>query len=199
VISKWILDRVQRRREERAQQAAASGLAPPPQRGRGGRRKAPTPEELTEQLETLRGLAFTVLYDLCCWMANARQPVPDDTDGYSLTPLRSIPDPRERLQYYVNPMLLASWDTALQPFFARGCRLSPELGDSATLTEEGLDRGGPVRVELQFTNRSSVVADGRPRKQLPRGDWVLTLWVSAELNRIDDAILRPLEPASTSS
>lgn len=201
-----ILDRIQKMRERRAAEAeakargqqapmpaAAPGAPPPPPR-RKGRRKPPTPAELGKQLEVLGGICFCVLYDLCCWLAEARQPVPDNVAKYSLAHLKSIPDPRQRLQYYVNPMVLASWDQVLQPFFATELRLAPELGDSASLTEEGLDRGAPVRVEMRFQNRCSVAVPGSARKPLPRGEWVMTLWVSDDLTRVDDVVLRPREP-----
>ncbi|MGH7881732.1 MAG: hypothetical protein ACREN8_02335 [Candidatus Dormibacteraceae bacterium] len=200
-IGPWILDKLKERRERKAAQrgnlpdgrpSGPPGSPPPRQSSRPPKAKPPTPEELGKKLEQLRGLSFCVLFDLCCWLASARQEVPENTQEYTLTHLRPIPDPRQRLQYYVNPQLLALWEQALQPFFATGLRLSPELGDSAMLREEGLDRGGPVRVELRFNNRSSLLSRGRPRQPLPRGELVLTMWVSADLARIDDATLRPL-------
>jgi hypothetical protein len=201
VIGPWIMKKIQERRERQAQQAPAPASGPgrpaPPQpqqkRGRRQRNKPLPPEELAQRLELLRGLCFCVLYDLCCWLAGARQEIPSATKEYTQTHLRSIADPRQRLQYYVNPQLLAVWEQALQPFFASGLRLAPELGDSATLREEGLEHGEPVRVELRFNNRSSLLAAGQPRQQLPRGEWVLTMWVAADLTRVDDATIRPLD------
>jgi hypothetical protein len=195
MIGPWILKKIQKRRErlEAQQDAAQDGSAArrrPPRRGKG--RPVP-PEELAKNLEQLRGLCFCVLYDLCCWMAGARQEVPESTREYAHVHLRQVVDPRQRLQHYVNPQLLAMWERALEPFFTTGLRLAPELGDSATLREEGLERGEPVRVELHFKNRSSVVARDLPRQPLPRSEWVLTLWVAPDLSRVDDGTLRPLQ------
>jgi hypothetical protein len=154
--------------------------------------KPPKPEELGQRLETLRGLCFCALFDIFSWLAGSWQKVPEGIKEYGLTDLRGIEDPRQRLQYYFNPHVLASWEQALQPFFATKMRVAPELGDSATLREEGLERGLPVKVEMRFTNRSSLVGPGQPRQPLPREDWVLTLWVAADLTRIDDATMRPI-------
>jgi tetratricopeptide (TPR) repeat protein len=147
--------------------------------------------ELRVNMQTLRGLTFTALYDLCCWLAGANQPVPDDNDAYSLTNLRAIAWPRERLGAYVNPGLLALWDEALRPYLGSGVRLAPELGDDAKLIEHGLERGEPVRAEVQFKDRSSLLLQGGELRPVAPGDWMLTLWVSADLARIDDAMLRP--------
>ncbi|HEX4213334.1 MAG TPA: hypothetical protein VIA06_08435 [Candidatus Dormibacteraeota bacterium] len=199
-----ILERIQKMRERRAAGADAKAQppavpgappgAPPAPSRRRSKRKAPAPAELGKLLEVLGGICFCVLYDLCCWLAEARQPVPANVQKYSLTHLKAIPDPRQRLQYYVNPMVLASWDQVLQPFFATDLRLAPELGDSASLTEEGLDKGDAVRVEMRFQNRCSVAIPGNARKPLPRGEWVMTLWISDDLTRVDDVVLRPREP-----
>lgn len=147
--------------------------------------------ELYGKLETLRTLCFCALFDVCSWLAGARQPVPDQTVEYGLSHLRAVEDPRGRLSEYVEPHLLASWDEALAPFFAARIRMAPELGDSAELREEGLDAGGPVRVELRFSNLSSLVTTDA-RRPLPRGEWALTLWITADLTRVDDAMLRPV-------
>lgn len=204
MIGPWIMKKIQERRERQAAAqpdpgARPPGAPPPPkqqqQRGKRQRGKPLPPEELAKKLEELRGLCFCVLYDVCCWLAGARQEVPATTKEYTQSHLRQVADPRQRLQYYVNPQLLWTWEQALQPFFATGLRLAPELGDSATLREEGLERGEPVRVELRFNNRSSLLAKGRPRQQLPRGEWVLTMWVSADLARVDDATMRPSDAA----
>jgi hypothetical protein len=142
-----------------------------------------------DRLETLRGICFCLLYDLCCWLALAEEPVPDDTTEYLLTSLRAIEDPRRRLAGYVSQALLASWERVLEPFFDAGASLDPELGESGPLRYEGLDDGGRVLAELRFTNQSRVRdGAGRPRG-LPPQDWVLNVWLSPDLSRVESATL----------
>ncbi len=131
--------------------------------------------------EVQQGICFCLLYDLCCWLAAVRRPVPKDVDEYTLTALREIDDPRQRLGRYVNPALLQSWERSLQPFFAAGFTLEPQLGDSGSFHERGRDTGGRVQAELRFGNRSSVLDRSQRRHQLPPHDWVLTVWLSPEL------------------
>jgi len=144
-----------------------------------------------DRLETLRGLCFCLLYDLCCWLAYAVEPVPDDTAEYSLASLRAIEEPRRRLGGYVSQALLASWERALEPFFAAGTTLDPELGESGPLRHEGLQEGGRVLAELRFTNRSRVVDESGQAHQLPSQDWVLNVWLSPDLSRVESATLAP--------
>jgi hypothetical protein len=148
---------------------------------------APAPD----RLESLRGLCFCLLYDLCCWLAAVRRPVPDDVDEYTLVALREIGDPRLRLSRYVSPALLDSWERVLQPFFQSGLTLEPELGESGSFQERGRDAAGRIQAELQFGNRSSVLDRGQRRHQLPPHDWVLTVWLSAELGGyVENATIR---------
>ena len=134
-------------------------------------------------------MCFCLLYDLCCWLAGAEEPVPDETTEYSLTPLRAIPEPRRRLGGYVSQPLLTSWERALEPFFAGGASLDPELGESGPLRQQGLDEGGRVLAELRFTNRSRVRDDAGRTYQLPAQDWVLEVWLSPDLSRVESATL----------
>ena len=146
---------------------------------------------IPDRLESLRGLCFCLLYDLCCWLAAAHQPVPDDAVEYALGRLREVPDPRARLGAYVGARLLASWDRALQPFFLLGAALEPELGEAGPLHQTGLERGGPIRAELRFRSRSRVRdRRGRAHDLTPR-DWVLTIWLSPGLDRVESAALTP--------
>jgi hypothetical protein len=138
----------------------------------------------------LQGLCFCFLYDLCSWLAGGRGPVSSRTSEYTLSQLRSLPDPRQRLEQYVSPQLLGSWDEALGPFFSRGLLLVPELAADTELMEDGMREGGPVRADLRFYSRSSL-RDGSRFSPLPNRRWQLTLWVSADLARVDDAALRP--------
>jgi hypothetical protein len=130
--------------------------------------------------EAMRGTCFCLLYDLCCWLATVRRPVPADVDEYTLTALREVGDPRQRLGRYVNPALLESWERALQPFFASGATLEPELGEAGSFQERGRDAAGRLRAELRFGNRSSVLDRSLRRHQLPPHDWILTVLLSPE-------------------
>jgi hypothetical protein len=149
--------------------------------------------ELAERLERLRGICFCVLYDLCSWMAVARLGVPPDIAEYALADVGGLADPVERMRCYVDEELIESWATALQPFFERGLRLRPELGDTGPLREEGLEDKREVKAEVRFHNRSTLVDREEQRMPLPRREWVLQLWVSPDLVRIVDARLGPAE------
>jgi hypothetical protein len=141
--------------------------------------------------EAMRGVCFCLLYDLCCWLASVRRPVPADVDEYTLTQLREVGDPRERLARYVNPALLQSWERALQPFFGSGATLEPELGEAGSFQERGRDAAGRLRAELRFGNRSSVLDRSQRRHQLPHSDWILTVLLSAELGGyVENATIR---------
>jgi hypothetical protein len=138
----------------------------------------------------MRGICFCLLYDLCCWLAAVRRQVPEDVDEYTLTPLRNIGDPRQRLGCYVNAAVLESWERALQPFFTAGLTLEPELGESGSFQERGWDAAGRIQAELRFGNRSSVLDRGQRRHQLPPHDWILTVLLSAELGYVENATIR---------
>ena len=142
--------------------------------------------------EALRGLCFCLLYDLCAWLARARRPIPAEVREYRLKAARHLPDPSDRMRRYLDPALLELWERALAPFFDSGASLSLELGEAAPLGAEGLEeRNGEVRAELRFSERSSLV-DGQGRRHpLPRRDWVLEAWVSSDLERVENACLRP--------
>ncbi len=150
----------------------------------GGAPQEPTPE-------ASRGICFCLLYDLCCWLATVRRPVPEDVDEYTLTALRTVDDPLQRLGRYMNPALLQSWERALQPFFASGVTLEPELGEAGSFQERGRDAAGWLRAELRFANRSSVVDRSLHRHELPPRDWILSVLLSPELGgRVEDASIR---------
>lgn len=143
------------------------------------------------RVEAMRGICFCLLYDLCCWLAAVRRPVPDDVDEYTLAALREDDDPRQRLSRYVNPALLGNWERALEPFFASGATLEPELGEAGSFHERGREMDGRVRCELRFGNRSSVLDRHQRRHQLPAHDWVLTVWLSPELGGyVENATLK---------
>jgi len=149
------------------------------------------PAQMPATPEAMRGICFCLLYDLCCWLATVRRPVPADVDEYTLTPFRDIADPRQRLGRYVNPALLQSWARALEPFFSIGATLEPELGEAGSFQERGRDAAGRLRAELRFGNRSSVLDRSQHRHQLPPHDWILTVLISPEQGGfIENATIR---------
>jgi hypothetical protein len=147
---------------------------------------------IEEREEALRGLCFCVLYDLCAWLTRARRPVPAGVREYRLQAPRRLAEPVDRMRLYLNPELLALWERALAPFIDSGASLSLELGEAAPLGAEGLEGGdGEVRAELRFSERSSLVDEQGRRHPLARRNWVLEAWVSSDLERVENACLRP--------
>ena len=122
-----------------------------------GRRGSERPDYGSRRTDSLRGICFCLLYDLCCWLAAVTRPVPEDVEEYTLSTVRDIPDPRQRLSRYVNPALLQVWEEALAPFFEIGATLEPELGEAGSFQERGRESDGHVRCELRFSNRSAVI------------------------------------------
>jgi hypothetical protein len=130
--------------------------------------------------EAARGICFCLLYDVCHWLATVRRPVPVELEEYTLTLVRDIGDPRQRMDRYVSAAVLQSWERALQPFFATGVTLEPELAESGSFHDLGRDAAGRARVELHFGNRSSVLDHGGRRHPLPPYDWALSVLLSPE-------------------
>jgi len=95
------------------------------------------------------------------------------------------------MKHYTSPELVASWKTALQPFFDAGLRLSPELGDGGDLSEDGLIEGTAVRATVKFQNRSAIYNRDNVRGVLPRAEWQMSVFINSELTRIEHAVLRP--------
>jgi hypothetical protein len=150
-----------------------------------------SPPPPVSRTDAMRGICFCLLYDLCCWLAAVRRAVPGDVDEYTLTTLRDIGDPRQRLGRYLSAAVLESWERALQPFFAAGLTLEPELGESGSFQERGRDAGGRIQAELRFGNRSSILDRGQRRHQLPPHDWVLTVWLAPDLGGyVENASIR---------
>jgi hypothetical protein len=159
---------------------------------RGRRSRQADRAVIEEREEALRGLCFCLLYDLCAWLTRARRPVPAEVREYRLPAPRHLPDPLDRMRLYLNRELLVLWEQALAPFFASGASLSLELGEAAPLRAEGLEGGGgEVRAELRFSERSSLVDERGRRHPLPLRNWVLEAWVSSDLERVENACLRP--------
>lgn len=158
---------------------------------RAGSRDQPTRVGQAPTPDAMRGVCFCLLYDLCCWFASVRRPVPGDVEEYALSSLREIGDPRQRLARYVNPALLQSWERALQPFFASGVMFEPELGEAGSFQERGRDAAGRMRAELRFGNRSSVIERGQHRVPLAIHDWILTVLLSSDLGGfVENATIR---------
>ncbi len=156
-----------------------------------GRREVERADYGSRRTDALRGVCFCLLYDLCCWLAAVTRPVPEEVEEYTLSTVRDIPDPRQRLSRYVNPALLRAWEEALTPFFEIGATLEPELGEAGSFQERGRERDGHVRCELRFSNRSAVIDRHQRRHPLPQDDWVLTVWLSPELGGfVENATLR---------
>ena len=149
-------------------------------------------DDLSQRFEMLQGLCFCLVFDICFYLAGKVAPIPQDITEYKLKRLMEIPQPLERMSHYVAPELLASWKKALEPFFAAGLRLSPELGDGGDLSEDGLMEGtGVVRATVKFQNRSAVYDHNNVRGVLPRAEWQMSVFVNPELDRIEHAVLRP--------
>jgi hypothetical protein len=159
----------------------------------GGRLRAgPQWASREDREDATRDICFCLLYDLCAWLARSRQAVPPEVGEYRLEAVRQLTDARQRLRRYLNPALLDLWEDALQPFFDADASLTTELGDVAPLTAVGLDAGGEVRAELRFSEQSSSVDRFGERHPLPRREWVLEVWLSPDLQRVENACLRSL-------
>ena len=148
-------------------------------------------DDLSQRFEMLQGLCFCLVFDTCFYLAGKVAPIPPDITEYKLKRLMEIPSPLERMGHYVAPELLASWKKALEPFFASGLRLSPELGDGGDLSEDGLIEGTAVRATVKFQNRSAIYNRDNVRGVLPRAEWQMSVFINPELTRIDHAVLRP--------
>jgi hypothetical protein len=148
-------------------------------------------KSLEEREDTLREVCFCLLYDLCAWLSGARRAVPPEVNEYRLASVRQFADARERLRHYLHPDLLEHWDVALRPFFDAGASLSLELGEAAPLEALGLEEGGGVRAQIRFSEQSSVIDRFDRRHPLPRREWVMEAWLSRDLERIENACLRP--------
>jgi hypothetical protein len=111
-------------------------------------------------------------------------------------------DPRQRLGSYCSRGLLEMWDTALEPFFAMRLRMAPELGDSAKVRGEGIERGRhKIRAELRAINCSTLVGPDRMSHPLQPSEWSLTyiVLVKGAFVYIDDLLVRPVEPETARS
>jgi hypothetical protein len=159
--------------------------------GRRSRRFEVSPDERREQqIEQVHSLTYALLLDLVAWFLDVREPVSETLfPEYRLPQLKDLPDPRDRLSAYVSPRLLAAWEPVRGRWLARGIRVKPDFGTTATLHIEGLDGEATPRAVARFTDRS-VVERGAQRQYNSR-EWVLTAWLRPDLSRIEDATFRP--------
>jgi hypothetical protein len=147
-------------------------------------------EQREQQIEHVHSLTYALLLDLVAWFLDIREPVNESLfPEYRLPGLKDIPDPRERLNAYCSPRLLAAWEPVRARWQGFGIRVKPDFGTTATLQIEGLDGQGSPRAVARFTDRS-VVERGAQRQYNSR-EWVLTAWLRPDLSRIEDAMFRP--------
>jgi len=158
--------------------------------GRRRRRFEPiTDERREEQIERVHALLYALLLDVVSWFLDLRQPVEESLfPEYRLESVRTLPDPRDRLDAYCSPRLLDAWEPVRQRWAERGIRMKPDFGTTATLRIEGLDSQAPLAV-ARFTDRS-VLEQGAQR-QYNSNEWVLTAWLRPDLGRIENATFRP--------
>ena len=163
---------------------------------RRSRRMEISPDEQREQqIEHVHSLTYALLLDLVAWFLDIREPVNTGLfPEYRLGQLRDLADPRERLGAYCSPRLLAAWEPVRARWLARGIRVKPDFGTTATLQIEGLDGAEAPRAVARFTDRS-VIEQGAQRQYNSR-DWVLTAWLRPDLSRIEDATFRPAGPST---
>jgi len=159
--------------------------------GRRPRRVEVSPDERREQqIEHVHSLTYALLLDLVAWFLDIREPVNRELfPEYRMARLEAIADPRERLGTYCSPRLLAAWEPVRARWLARGIRVKPDFGTTATLQIEGLDGEDIPRAVARFTDRS-VVERGAQRQYNSR-EWVLTTWLRRDLSVIENATFRP--------
>ena len=155
--------------------------------GRKSRRIDISPDEQRErQIEQVHSLTYALLLDLVAWFLDLHEPVSESLfPEYHLTEVRSLADPRQRLNSYCSPRLLEAWEPVRARWQERGIRVKPDFGTTATLQIEGLDGEETPRAVARFTDRS-VVERGTQRQYNSR-DWVLTTWLRPDLTRIENA------------
>jgi hypothetical protein len=157
--------------------------------GRRNRRFEASPDEQREhQIEHVHALTYALLLDVVSWFEDHHEPV--DTNLFPDYPptFRGLPEPRRRLESYCSPRLLAAWEPVRSRWLERGIRVKADLGTIGTLVIEGLD-GPEVPCAVGRFTDSSVIERGTQRQYNSR-DWVLTVWLSQDLSRIEDATFR---------
>jgi len=158
--------------------------------GRRRRRQEPNTDVARErQIEQVHTLLYALLLDVVAWFLDLNEPVSDRLfPEYRLSQLRDLPDPRDRLRAYCSPRLLSAWEPAQRRWAARGIRVKPDFGTTATLRIEGLDGAEFPRAVARFTDRSVLEMQGR--RQYNSNDWVLTAWLRPDLSRIESVSFR---------
>jgi hypothetical protein len=158
--------------------------------GRKRRAEPTTDEHRARQIEQVHTLLYALLLDLVSWFLALEEPVDERLfPEYRLERVRTLPDPLDRLHAYCSPRLVAAWEPVQRRWVDRGIRMKPDFGTTATLRIEGLDVGQEPRAVARFTDRSVLELDGR--RQYNSNEWVLTAWLRADLERIENATFRP--------
>ncbi len=158
--------------------------------GRRSRRVEISPDEQRElQIEQVHTLTYALLLDLVAWFLDIREPVNANLfPEYRMSRVMELPNPRDRLDAYCSPRLLAAWEPVRTRWLERGIRVKPDFGTTATLQIEGLDGQDQPRATARFTDRS-VVERGAQRQYNSR-EWILTAWLRSDLAVIEDATFR---------
>jgi hypothetical protein len=142
------------------------------------------------QVEKVRRLVETLMFDLAAWLSGARHPVtPELCPGYVFDELRVLLSPRERMLHYLSEPLLDSWGQVMDRWLASGLRLQPSFGDRVELEIDGLGGLDLVKASFRFTNQSIVLVEGR--REYCDSQWLVTLEISTSLKRIENCRLEP--------
>jgi hypothetical protein len=148
-----------------------------------------TDEHRERQIEQVHALLYALLLDTVAWFLDLRQPVDEHLfPEYRLGSVAALADPRDRLNAYCNPRLLAAWEPVRRRWRGRDIRMKPDFGTTATLRIEGLDGGGTPCAVARFTDRSVLEQDSR--RQYNSNEWVLTAWLRPDLEQIENATFR---------
>jgi hypothetical protein len=152
-------------------------------------------EQLRDPAETSlrvnKGMALCValIHDLGAWLAQTKQPVA--LADYQLSSaIRSMSDPRERLQCYLDPALFARWERTLTTWFEAGLGFRPELVPTSRIKLTGISPGALPTAQVILENRSWVCR-GESQEQHLR-TWRLTMVADPDLESIRDAFFEAL-------
>lgn len=157
-------------------------------------RKQPEPvEELAASIDRARDLIFALLFDVAAWLAGDAGPVAGEVPEYRVSHATRLVRPADRLAKYVSADLLFIWSPLIEGWLASGRGFEPDFGLVEGLSVE-MGEGQQAQALARFPNHSVVIdAEGR---HLYGGDWVLRVWFDPGIERITNAILRPLAQGS---
>lgn len=159
------------------------------------RRFEPSTDEHRErQIEQVHALLYALLLDTVSWFLDLREPVDQRLfPEYRLGSVGGLPDPRDRLNAYCSPRLLAAWEPVRRRFREQGLKVKPDFGTTATLRIEGLDGGRTPCATARFTDRSVIEQEGR--RQYNSNEWLLTAWLRPDLEQIENATFQAADAA----